>query len=119
MKFGNAQNDGTAGVVFRRDVAVEKANGIATRRLCRSKFFTVEWLDALETTDIPLYATGVPEVWMTVSGGTQWRSVNDLMFATDGATVLRPARVEPGSVRLTKGASVLRFTCASPLDCAI
>ena len=119
MKFGTAQRDGIPGFVRASDAPTFEAAGIRTRRLCRSLFFSVEWLDATERAEIPVDPTGIPEVWMTLAGCARWTSASGGFEAPAGTTVLRPARVEPGAVTLDAGTTALRLVCASPLDRAI
>jgi mannose-6-phosphate isomerase len=119
MKFGAAQRDGIAGFVRAADAPSFEAAGIRTRRLCKSAFFSVEWLDATTRAEIPVEPTGIPEVWMTLAGCAQWTTASGAFAAPRGTTVLRPARVEPGTVSLEAGTTVLRLSCASPLDRAI
>ncbi|MFM1867136.1 MAG: putative mannose-6-phosphate isomerase GmuF, partial [Planctomycetota bacterium] len=62
MKFGTAQSDGRPGFIKFDSVEPLVAGGLATRRLSSCDFFTVEWIDALSPSEIPMEATGVPEV---------------------------------------------------------
>ena len=119
VKFGAAQDDGVAGVVRAATAPRLEAAGMTTKRLCKSSFFTVESIEAARAGAIPISATGVPEVWMTLRGHARWSTRSGAVEAPAGATVLRPAAVETGSVALDEGALVLRFICASPLDRAM
>lgn len=120
MKFGAAQSDGTPGFVRAADLARSEAAGIATTRLCRAAFFTIERLEATGAAGavaaIPLAPTGVPEIWTTLAGEARFDTASGIVAAPRGTTVLRPAAVEEGAVRLAPGTSVLRTTCASPID---
>ncbi len=121
MKFGASQRDGTKGFVRFAEAPTIDAAGLSTRRLCRSAFFTIEWIDAHHASSIPLAPTGIPEVWMTLAGEARWRTDSGAagsgtLVAGCGTTVLRPAAVEPGSVELAPGTAILRTFCASPLD---
>ena len=118
MKFGAEQHDGCAGMVRFADAPIMDVGGVITRRLCRSKFFTIEWIDTTAEVAIPLYDSGVPEVWMTLAGSSAWTTASGSFNTEVGDTVLRPGRVEAGAVRLMRGSSILRFICASPLDSA-
>jgi mannose-6-phosphate isomerase len=119
MKFGAAQSDGRPGFVRFDSIEPLVAGGLATRRLCASDFFTIEWIDARSPSEIPIDATGVPEVWMTLAGRARWRTSSGVINAPTGTTILRPAHVEPGEVLLDENSSILRCFCASPLDRAL
>jgi mannose-6-phosphate isomerase len=119
MKFGAAQSDGRPGFVRFDSIEPLVAGGLATRRLCASDFFTIEWIDARSPSKIPIDATGVPEVWMTLAGRARWRTSSGVINAPTGTTILRPAHVEPGEVLLDENSSILRCFCASPLDRAL
>jgi mannose-6-phosphate isomerase len=119
MKFGAAQSDGRPGFVRFDSIEPLVAGGLATRRLCASDFFRIEWIDARSPSDIPIDATGVPEVWMTLAGRARWRTSSGVINAPTGTTILRPAHVEPGEVLLDENSSILRCFCASPLDRAL
>ncbi len=114
--FGNAQSDGVAGVVRAADAPTLSAAGVETRLLCRAPAFRLEWMETADGAAIEIEATGVPEVWMTIDGATRWRTASDELLAPRGSTILRPAAVEPGEVRLGPGSAVLRAFCPSPLD---
>ncbi|MFZ9915550.1 MAG: hypothetical protein ACO3IB_09510, partial [Phycisphaerales bacterium] len=116
MKFGSAQRDGVRGFVRGKDARTIEAGGITTRRLCRSAFFTVEWLETRTGAVIPLAPTGVPEIWITAGGSARWTSARDAFLASAGSTVLRPAACEEGAVLLSANTVVIRATCASILD---
>lgn len=135
MKFGSAQSDGRPAVISAALTEPMEAGGLATRVVCRSEFFTIEWIEAAcdgarstspatsqdfcEAPTVPLYASGVPEVWMTLAGRTRWQTASADFVQEAGETVLRPAQCEPGAVRLERGTTVLRAICASSLDRAI
>jgi mannose-6-phosphate isomerase len=119
MKFGAAQSDGRPGFVRFDSIEPLVAGGLATRRLCASDFFRIEWIDARSPSEIPIDATGVPEVWMTLAGRARWRTSSGVINAPTGTTILRPAHVEPGEVLLDENSSILRCFCASPLDRAL
>jgi mannose-6-phosphate isomerase len=119
MKFGAAQSDGRPGFVRFDSIEPLVAGGLATRRLCASDFFRIEWIDARSPSEIPIDATGVPEVWMTLAGRARWRTSSGVINALTGTTILRPAHVEPGEVLLDENSSILRCFCASPLDRAL
>ena len=119
MKFGAAQSDGRPGFVRFDSIEPLVAGGLATRRLCASDFFTIEWIDARSPSEIPIDATGVPEVWMTLAGRARWRTSSGVINAPTGTTILRPAHVEPGEVLLDENSGILRCFCASPLDRAL
>jgi len=114
--FGDAQSDGVAGVVRAADAPTLSAAGVETRLLCTAPAFRLEWMETADGAAIAIEATGVPEVWMTIAGATRWQTASGELLAPRGTTVLRPAAVEPGEVRLGPGSVVLRAFCPSPLD---
>lgn len=114
--FGDAQSDGVAGVVRASAAPTLSAAGVETRLLCRAPAFRLEWMESASGAAIEIEATGVPEVWMTIDGATRWRTASGELLAPSGSTILRPAAVEPGEVRLGPGSTVLRAFCPSPLD---
>jgi len=119
MKFGAAQSDGRPGFIKFESVEPLVAGGLATRRLCTSDFFTVDWMEACTASEIPVDETGVPEVWLTLAGCAHWKTASGSIAATAGTTVLRPAHIEHGTVHLDANTTVLRCFCASPLDRAL
>ena len=116
MKFGAEQADGIAPIVRATDAPALVANGIVTRRLCRSCYFAIESLSCERDVRIPFSATGVPEIWMTLAGSAGVRAGSDRFDSTAGNTFLLPARVEDGWIEAAAGTMLLRATCASPLD---
>lgn len=116
MKFGSDQFDGTAGFVRAADAPRLETAGFVTRRLCRSKFFSIESIECKRAGGVPFAATGVPEIWMVLSGSARIRAATDSFEAPAGTTVLIPARVESGHIEAEAGALLLRTICASPLD---
>lgn len=119
LRFGAAQQDGVAGVVRRDQAPTIAANGFVTRRLTRTAFFTIDWIESTRAGSIPIEPTGVAEVWMTLGGAARWRTASGEVSAPLGRTVLRPASVEPGEVEIDAGSVILRATCGSPLDRAV
>lgn len=116
MRFGAAQDDGHAPLVRSGEAPTLVAAGVVTRRLCRTGYFAIESLESTADAEIPVEPTGVPEVWMTLDGSCLWTTAGGELAAPRGTTVLRPAAIEPGIVRLARGTRVLRATCGSPLD---
>ncbi len=114
--FGGAQSDGVRGVVRATDAETLSAAGVTTRLLCRAPAFRLEWMETAKGATIPIEATGIPEVWMTIDGAAHWRTASGELRANRGATVLRPAAVEAGEVVLAPETTVLRAFCPSPLD---
>ena len=119
LRFGAAQEDGIPAVVRGVDATTIAAHGFITRRLARTPFFRIDWVEATRQTALSIEPTGVAEVWMTVQGSAVWRMPSGNVDAPLGRTVLRPASVEPGEVVLDPGTVILRATCGSPLDGAI
>jgi len=119
LRFGAAQDDGVAGVVRSEHAPSIEAHGFITKRLVRTPFFRIEWIEATRAAALPIEPTGVAEVWMTVEGSALWRMPSCHVDAPLGRTILRPASVEPGEVDFDAGTVVLRVTCGSPLDGAI
>jgi len=116
MRFGERQHGGAPAHTRAADAPATRAGGVATRKLCRNEYFAIELLDAETEASVPLAASGTPEVWMTLAGSASWRTASGTIDAAMGATILRPAAIETGIVRLERGARILRATCASPLD---
>ncbi|MFM2164525.1 MAG: putative mannose-6-phosphate isomerase YvyI [Planctomycetota bacterium] len=119
MRFGRAQFDGLAARTRASEAPVIRASGVATRRLCRTPFFAIEILEAEADAALPVDGTGIPEIWMTIEGSASWRFPSGALEAPLGTTILRPARIETGIVRLARGTRVLRATCPSALDRAM
>lgn len=119
LRFGADQSDGIAGLV-RGDAAPSvEANGFLTKRLARTPFFRIDWIECARASTLPIEPSGVAEIWMTLAGMAHWRTASGEVKAPLGATVLRPASVEPGEVAVDPGTVILRTTCGSPLDGAI
>jgi mannose-6-phosphate isomerase len=124
MKFGADQDDGIPPIVRGATADTIEAGGIVTRRLCRSGFFTIESLQFARRlfragARIPFTASGIPEIWMVLSGSAAVRAKSDSFEVPRGNTFLLPAQVEDGSIEAASGSMLLRITCASPLDRAI
>jgi len=127
MKFGSAQSDGRPGLVTLASQEPTEAGGLVTRLLCRAAFFAIEWVEAARdatesfasTPTVPLYASGVPEVWMTLAGQAHWHTKSAAFSQGMGETVLRPAHCEEGAVTFDAGTVVLRAIAASAIDRAI
>ncbi len=119
LRFGADQSDGIAGLVRGDDAPSFEAHGFVTRRLARTPFFRIEWVEATRASSLPIEPSGVAEIWMTLAGAARWRTASGELAAALGTTVLRPASVEPGEVALDAGTVILRTTCGGPLDSAI
>jgi mannose-6-phosphate isomerase len=119
LQFGAAQEDGTRGVTRTGDATAFESSGLRSRRLLRTPFFSLEWIEATRDAAFPIEPTGVAEVWMHLAGSAEWRTTSLAMPVRPGTTVLRPAAVEPGEVLLRQGHTILRVLCGSPLDGAI
>lgn len=119
MKFGAAQSDGIAPIVRAAEAPSIEAAGTVTRRLCRSRFFSIDSLACTRAVSIPFCATGVPEIWMVLGGRACIRAKSDSFEVPAGNTVLLPAQVEDGCIEAAAGSMLLRTTCASPLDRAM
>ena len=119
LRFGAGQSDGFAPIVRAASAPSIAAQGFVTKRLARSPFFRIEWVEAAHASTLPIEPTGVAEIWMTVAGAARWRTASGEVAAPLGTTILRPAAVEPGEVAVDAGTVILRTTCGSPLDGAI
>jgi mannose-6-phosphate isomerase len=119
LQFGAAQEDGTRGVTRPGDATAFESNGLRSRRLLRTPFFSLELIEATRDAVFPIEPTGVAEVWMHLAGSAEWRTTSLAMPVRPGTTVLRPAAVDPGEVLLYQGHTLLRVRCGSPLDGAI
>jgi len=119
LRFGAEQYDGIPGIVRAETAPTIEANGFVTRRLARSAFFRIEWVEATRDSTLPVEPSGIAEIWMTLAGSACWRTASGELSAPVGRTVLRPAAIEPGEVAFEAGTVILRTTCASPLDRAL
>lgn len=116
MRFGREQSDGRPAIVRATDAPRTEAAGIETRRLCRSDYFAVDSLRCLRDARIPFSGTGIPQIWMVLSGSARVHAPSGSFVVEAGNTVLLPARVEEGCIEAATGSMLLRTDCASPLD---
>jgi mannose-6-phosphate isomerase len=119
LRFGADQFDGFPPIVRGESAPTLAAHGFLTKQLARNPFFRIEWIEATRPGSMPIEPSGVAEVWMTVAGNARWRTTSGEQSAPVGATILRPAAVEPGEVLIDAGTVIVRTHCGSPLDGAI
>jgi len=117
MRFGADQDDGVPGVVRRADVRPFLTPGLATRLLCRTPVFTIEWIDAAPASRLAIVSDGGPAVWSLVEGTAQLTgSAGEALRLRTGDTALIPAQLDGWSARFPDGATLLRTTLPSPFD---
>jgi mannose-6-phosphate isomerase len=122
LRFGGAQSDGVPPLTRAVSAPTTTAGGVVTKRLLRTPFFGVDWIECAADTVIPIEPTGVAEIWMTIQGAATWHGLGGDgggLKAPTGSTILRPAAVAPGEVRVDAGSAILRIICASALDRAV
>ncbi|MDZ4755950.1 MAG: type I phosphomannose isomerase catalytic subunit [Phycisphaerae bacterium] len=117
MQFGADQEDGVAGVVRRANVRPFLTPGLATRPLCRTPVFAIEWIDAAPSSHLDIVSDGGPAVWSLVEGTAQLEGpAGEALRLRTGDTALIPARLEGWSARFPDRATLLRTTLPSPYD---
>jgi len=93
-----------------------EVRGVRTTQLVESEYFEIERVDAITMARFPIVNSGLPEVWMLISGSgrieNQGRPLVDLQA---GATVLMPAGFDHGLAVLARSACMLRVKLPSPI----
>lgn len=90
---------------------------LQTTPLVQMPQFEVERLDALDAVMVEVVTSGMPEVWMTLSG--QWRirqQDQPILEVSTGRTVLMPAALTDAVAELALGTSIARVSLPSPLQ---
>jgi mannose-6-phosphate isomerase len=117
LRFGDAQEDGTPGIVRRDEVRPLRAAGFATRELCRSRAFRIESIEAESDAELTLVTDGVPVVLMALRGdGMRFRSGDRELELAAGETAILPAALRGWSIVMPRGAEILRAVPTSDLD---
>jgi len=92
------------------------ARGVKSTPLASSEYFDIERLDALTLTRFPIVTSGLPEVWMMVSGSGRIETPGGpLVDISLGTTVLVPAGLTDSVAVLARAAWLLRVKLPSPL----
>jgi mannose-6-phosphate isomerase len=109
MRFGAAQEDGVPGVVRAGTGPRLRSEGTATRALCATDFFSLEWVDAMPGARMPVDAGGRPVIWCVVGGSAELRGPHGrALRLRTGDTALLPAALEGWTAEFTDRATVLR-----------
>jgi len=117
VRFGHDQEDGTPGVVRRDEARPARAEGLATRLLCRSRAFTIESVEAEQDAELPLVTDGVPVVFMAIRGeGLAFLGGDGTLEFARGETAVIPAATRGWSLRMPRGTEVIRAVPTSDLD---
>ena len=90
---------------------------VRIQRLVKTDFFEIERLDAAEPTRFEAVTSGMPEVWMVLSGAgrLECRGTPGIRLMP-GITTLLPAGLSDTFVNLEPTTSMLRITLPSPLE---
>jgi len=115
IKFGEP-----AEAVAEPPVPIEAA-GMRTIPLLKSEHFVVEQLDALTDAILPVVTSGLPVVWMILSGQARITSFQASADSIEvdlpiGTTALMPAALENALARLVGETSLLRISLPSPME---
>ena len=92
-----------------------------TTDLVKTPFFKIERIEALTDAMLPVITSGLPVVWMILSGGgritTSGASSDSFEVQLPiGTTALMPAELAEAVARLEAGTSLLRVTLPSPME---
>lgn len=116
MDFSHRQPLGSAPASLRPPIEVRN---VRTQPLAETPHFNIERIDALDDTEIDIVTSGIPEVWMVLSGRGQIFTGNQpILEIKCGVTTLVPAalsELEPASAAVQRGTSILRITLPSPV----
>ncbi len=95
-------------------------DGLRTTPLARTSFFSLERLDTDRPVRHRIETSGMPEVWMVLTGGglieTPEPPTVPLM---PGTTTLLPAALQSATAQLAPGSEIVRITLPSPIEGAI
>ena len=100
--------------------AIEAA-GMRTIPLLKTQHFVVERIEALTHAILPIVTSGLPVVWMILSGRARITAFAASADSTEvdlpiGTTVLMPAALENAVAQLAGETSLLRVTLPSPME---
>ena len=92
-----------------------------TVRLLKTEHFVVERIKAFTDAILPVVTSGLPVVWMILSGRARITSFGASADSTDvdlpiGTTALMPAALEDVVAQLAGQTSLLRITLPSPME---
>jgi mannose-6-phosphate isomerase len=91
--------------------------GLRTTPLLKTGHFSLERIEAVADSRLPIVTSGMPEVWMLLGG----RGLIETSGTVDtdlpaGTTTLLPAGLERAAARLRRGTELIRITLPSPLE---
>jgi mannose-6-phosphate isomerase len=93
-----------------------QTGSIRTTSLAKTGFFELARLDFADQVKLPIELSGLPEIWMLLSGGGSMMAKNAQTTAlSKGLTVLIPAGASEVVATLDRGTSILRVQLPSPL----
>ena len=92
-----------------------------TTDLVKTPFFKVERIEALTDAVLPVVTSGLPVVWMMLSGGGRIAPSHVYSDSYEvqmpiGTTALMPAELAETVARLEVGTTLLRVTLPSPME---
>ena len=102
-------------------VVTMEAAGMRTTDLVKTPFFKVERIEALTDAMLPVITSGLPVVWMMLSGGGRIAPSHASSDSYEvqmpiGTTALMPAELAEAVARLEVGTTLLRVTLPSPME---
>jgi mannose-6-phosphate isomerase len=93
-----------------------EVRGVRTTALAQTEYFQIERLDALTMARFSIVTSGLPEVWMLISGSGRIEYPNAAAVElAAGTTVLIPAALTDATAVLARGSWALRIKLPSPL----
>ncbi|MBL9148017.1 MAG: class I mannose-6-phosphate isomerase [Phycisphaerae bacterium] len=120
MRFGAAQEDGTPGIVRRKTALATESLGLVTRTLAKTKFFTVESIDARGGSELPIVTNGGPVIWCLPTGEAALHGPSgEALRLRHGDTALMPASLRGWIAQFPVSSTLLRITVPTSLDSAI
>jgi mannose-6-phosphate isomerase len=115
MRFGSDQEDGHPALVRSATQAPLRIQGLASRQLCATEYFVLEWVDAMPQTKLDIHTDQRPMVWCVIDGSVGLRGpAGRALRLRLGDTVLLPAALEGWSAEFPDRTTVLRTTIPQP-----
>ncbi|MHC4306095.1 MAG: hypothetical protein ACYSW2_16685, partial [Planctomycetota bacterium] len=94
-----------------------EVEGLRTTPRAKTEYFAIEQIEAPAAARYPVETSGMPEVWMMLSGrGRIEMAGGPAVDLAAGTTVLVPAALAGAETALDAAATLLRFTVRSPLE---
>ena len=98
-----------------------EAAGMRTVPLLKTRHFVVEQIEAHTDAILPVVTSGLPVVWMILSGRARITTFAASADSTDvdlpiGTTALMPAALEDAVAQMAAQTSLLRITLPSPME---